>query len=264
MLRFNMRCALWFVVVLAVLAVGLFAAASAQANYVDGTVFSDEFNGPGSAPDGTNWPTKAATNSTLTVADGVVDLNTTDYVAANNCLMISKTFAVTSAYAAEIRFQVPAAGTLNGWQATPYSLILSDGNGGQKGGFDVNLERDGTGATGGTYSLTWGYWGGVGSNSLTTIATLNKGTWYDVISNRKADGNVDIYLDGALIATKTSLSGSPTKWFIGDGYGANPPSGHIQVDYVRLGSYVVPEPCSMTLMAIAALGLLAYAWRKQN
>lgn len=262
MLRFNMRCGLWFVVVLAVLAVGLFATASAQADYVDGTVFSDDFNG--STLNGTNWPTTGAIASTLTVGSGVVDLNTTDNTVSNVCYATSKTFTIPdpTAYAAEIRFLVPTGTVLKTSNHLTYDLIMSNGNGGQRGGFDVNLQQ---GSTSTTFGLTWGYWGGTGDSSLTVLAVLNKDTWYDVISNRKADGKVDIYLDGTLLATKNSLAGTPSKWMIGDGYStAGQIEGHLQVDYLRVGTYVVPEPCSMMLLATAVFGLLAYAWRKRR
>jgi hypothetical protein len=179
-------------------------------------------------------------------------------------LAISKAFTIPdpTAYAAEIRFQVPSTGTtLKTSNHLTYNLIMSDGNGAQKGGFDVNLQQGS--AT--TFGLMWGYWGGAGDSALTLLSTLNKDTWYDVISNRKADGTVDIYLDGNLLATKNSLAGTPSKWFLGDGY-STPGyiEGHLQVDYVKVGTYAVPEPCSITLLASAVFGLLAYAWRKRR
>lgn len=266
MVRFDMRCALWFAVVPAVLAIGLFATASAEAGFVDGAVFSDDFNS-GSVPNSTNWPTTGAVASTLTVGDGLVDFHTTDPTVSNTCMAISKAFTIPdpTAYAAEVRFRIPTGttwvDTLRTSNHLTYNLIMSDGNGAQKGAFDVNLQQ----GTINTFGLTWGYWGGTGTSALTVLKTLNTDTWYDVISNRKADGTVDIYLDGELIANKTSLAGTPTKWFLGDGYSTvGYIEGHLQVDYVKVGAYVVPEPCSMVLVTTSVLGLLAYAWRKRK
>jgi hypothetical protein len=271
MSRVNMR----FLVVVALLLVGVLATASAQAS----TIFFDGFDGsqvvsnpapytgtmPVSVP--ATWNATVYGTDVITIGGGVATFNS-GAIETGTLAGISTQLSglgSTTDWTAEVRFKATGTLATNG-SNRDYNLLTGDTDAAvlNTTGIDFRLMQDGSGAGGGTYSLGWyGYDGIVGTRVPSLLATgLAKDQFYIAAAHRKSDGNVDIYLNGSLIATKTAINlpVNPLLFRIGDG--SSSVAGTVSLDYVSVTA--VPEPGSMVLLSIGLVGLLAYAWRKRR
>lgn len=263
MARFNLQRTRYvegFLVGVISLLVGALATASAHAGAitVDGSIFADDFNG--TTLDTVKWSGAGGyINSPSTRSFDGASLTCYSTPVSYNCID-SATLAFGSTWAEQIRFNV--SGTLSSSNSLKQYSLLETWDSAYTGRVGVLLRagQDGTGADGATYSLTWG------TGGTDVLATLSKGQFYTITANRKNDGNVDIYVDDTLTATRAVIGGTPAILRLGDGYtGADGAGGTVSFDYVKVGTFsMVPEPSSMTLLVSAGLGLLVCAWRRRT
>lgn len=241
------------------------AAASVQATPIDGSVFSDEFIG--TEVDTTKWSTTVAVGGTISVADGLITFNVpATYAKArvkSNVVPLDFSSSPNDWWG-EMRFKMNdhlSSTSPKLWQVFSASEHdLSD----LRKGFDLRARQEGA-ADSTTFELAWYGDGSLDYNRVAEnlMSGLNKGQFYIAQVHRKTDGNVDIYLDDTLIATKPLIGAvNPGMLHIGAST-VQAISGVMVVDYVRLGQ-VIPEPGTLALLATGLLGFLAYAWRKRK
>jgi|GEM_PF-1784456 len=260
----------------------------ANPHMVDGSIFSDHFdgsqavsNGPGnpnSMPQlittswkGAAYSTGAATPS-VTVGSSLVTLDSGlgDTAYMNGIDAQLSGLGSSTDWGAEIRFKVTGTLATNEAGGRDYFLLNGIRNAATLDGsygIDLRLAQDDSGADGDTYSLGWWGYDSNSSRAATIIAEgLNKRQLYTVSAHRKSDGNVDIYLDGSLISTQAAINAGAADYnplLFGIGDGASSVAGTVSIDYVNVGA-MLPEPGSMVLLAIGCICLLAYAWRKRR
>ena len=112
-----------------------------------------------------------------------------------------------------------------------------------------------------------------GANSAVNVDkyTVTSGTWmnmaveYDRSATNTADV-VKVFQDGTLVGT-TVFNGSAPSAFVSDNFYIGARSGVSlpftgEIGYFKIES--IPEPGTITLLAIGLLGLLAYAWRRRK
>jgi hypothetical protein len=249
MLRFNPWCVGLFVIALCTLTVSSVHADLA----VDGSIFNATFTGD--AISATDWTAGQAWGSgSRTVADNKLTLQgATDggaYVDSRALVIPDPT-----SYAVQVDFNATGVANDSGHEWELFSLYAAAGGTGGKTAIDLCLF--GPTSIPGVYNLCWNKDAGNG------IANLQEGQSYSVVASL-SNGNVDIYVNGSLAATKPVIAGStPVCIEIGDGYGAG--TGTVQYTHVSMGTAVAtPEPGTVTLLATGLFGLLAYAWRKRK
>lgn len=278
MLRFDVRNGVRFVVVLAALAVGTFVPVLAQASVITvGTqVFSDDFTG--STLDTTKWA--QFTQGTGTVAmDGVSSVVLTSVGTSSDRRSSSADIEAKSAlnfssspndWGVEIKLQMRSG---EAWQSynNPADLpgakqfsILSGTSavlGFTMQGFDLRAVR----YNASNWCLGWYGFDETGTrvcDELTAGIPLSSSVTHTVSLHRKTDGNVDIYVDDGLVATKALIGGSnPVGLMLGD-FTSTAIAGVMALDSVKIG--IVPEPSALALLSTSLIGLLAYAWRKRK
>lgn len=233
------------------------------------TTFADDFGG--ATVDAAKWTSYTANSGTIVENNGNVTLNTQS--ANNKCayLYLANNLDFTASpdeWIAQVTFQVNTgyfATTNSGTYARQYSILTGMNNGTDMNvyGIDLRAVQDGSGTSGSTYGLAWyGFDNLAGGSSrvATALSTLNKGAWYTVTLHRKGDGNVDIYQDGSLIATRSLINGvNPTILGLGD-LTSMTCRGVVSFDSVAV-AHSVPEPTTMGLLFIGALSYIAYASR---
>ena len=232
----------------------------AAAISVDGSVFEDQFD---AALSSSLWYLPYCTNNTI--HDSLVDIDNPG--PDGNAQLISDLNNLglpdPTEWGMESRFEVPAGAVINTSNpAHSYAIWLGYTGTAtwSQGGINLGFAQDASGESGSTYSLSWG-----GAADPVAIG-LNKGTIYTTVAHRKSDGNVDIYLDDVLVATRPVFDdgggSTPTMFGMGDGYGGDT-YGRAVYDYVKVGN-IVPEPSSVTMLIAIGVSLLAYAWRRRR
>ncbi len=255
----------------AFMVLGVSAAVRAEA--IDGSIFSEDFNNL------SQWFTKYNPGGgTATVADGKATLQTT--TTGGGIILLTDpalNFSATpNDWWVETSFNVVAATEMDGKPTVSYRqwVLLSGSNSTASPAAPLNYIRGFdlraiTGDTTDPFQLGWYGWDNAapdGSNRapevIGTNVNLNKGQFYNVKLHRKNDGNVDIYLNDALIDTKAMIGGNPTIMWMGD-YSSSGVTGTVIYDYMRVGQ-AVPEPSTLALLACGLAGLLAYAGKKRK
>lgn len=246
------------------LVAALCVVASAQATIIiNNNIFNEDFNG--TAVDSAKWDAGMDNGGTITVAGGAAAFVTATagqnaYLTSNGSLDFSGS---PDNWGAEVKFTLN--GAYSGW--TPYrNFILLDGlttattEGWTNQGFDLRTLREDSSH----FSLAWNGWDNdFGYRDPTVLATgFEAGVAHVAQVQRKADGTVDIYMDGNLVSNQSLLGGvNPAQLRIGDVTGYV--ECDVSFDYVKVGS-VVPEPATVVMLVTSAFGLLAYAWRKRR
>ncbi len=257
----------WFVVGMLVLLIGTFVTSSAKAAlYVDGSVFSDDFDGSTFSP---SWNVTVWGGGACTVAgDGTAIIASDSPLSAGAVLWSDNDLlsGLGDDYGFEVRFKV---GSLTGENATRDWILMQGRDNvpasGDWGGswnvlgidFRLNPYDDDH------FNLDWWGWDGSSRIPSAVASGLLYGEWHTVIGHRKTDDTVDIYLNDNLVGNKPVIwDVNPTVLMAGDAAGGD--AGLVTYDYMRVGSVVVPEPSSMVLTFLAGLGLMAYTWRRRK
>jgi len=211
----------------------------------DGSFFTDFFDG--SALDPTKWSTSLTGAWNLGLSGG--QLHWDSGAAAEGYFYTKQAFAYNGAaeWALEIRFKVNpnsdllSLGPPTGNSSTsPRQVQLIAGstnpaNPGITKDFSLSLLEHPSNSE--LFSLGWSNWLGVTDASLADpngFATdLARGVFYTVVLHHRADGEINIYIDGIHLATRTSFAGTALSLVMADlssGIGAD-----VDLDYIRFG-----------------------------
>jgi hypothetical protein len=217
-------------------------AAPAAADLVNGDLFSDDFNG--AELDGNKWTPTISGDGEVTVGGGFVKMKSAESTDGGALYGVANALDLgcRDDWWIEVRFAVldeTPLRSFNGEVPRQYA-VLHGGDADWKAvsGIDFRVLADDSGPSGETYSLAW--WGMDDSDATRQAEILKPGltknTYYTLSAHRKADGDVDIYLDGALLATRPVINGDqiPAVLRAGDLSVAN--CGTLSLDYVRVGS----------------------------
>jgi hypothetical protein len=122
----------------------------------------------------------------------------------------------------------------------------------------------------GDTSLTWGILG----QQQTLITGLDNSSTFHTyrIAQAAYSDTFSVWRDGVQVASEltTGYAGNigGNGWLGAFGAYSGGTRGPTQIDYIRIdgsGAYApVPEPSSIAILVSAAMGLLAYAWRKRT
>lgn len=211
----------------------------------DGSFFTDFFDG--SVLDPTKWSISTTGAWGLRLSGGQLHWDSSataeGYVYTNQAF----TYSGAAEWALEIRFKVNpnshllSLGPPTGNPSTsPRQVQLIAGstnpaNPGITRDFSLSLLEHPNNA--GSFSLGWSNWLGLTDASFADpdgFATdLARGVFYTVVMHHRADGEIDIYIDGIHLARRTSFAGTALSLVMADlssGIGAD-----VDVDYIRFG-----------------------------
>jgi hypothetical protein len=163
----------------------------------------------------------------------------------------NETSLVGGSYEASVRMD---AGTSTSWSFLAVSETQDNLSSYlPKTGVVADIQPDGT----------WEFFVG-GVSNMVASGTITAASHYDMklaINEGGSSPTASLIVDGTTLATHALMT-----WGSGDRYlgiGANM-SGTASTQYFDNLRLDTPEPSSMVLMALAAVGLLAYAWRKRR
>lgn len=236
------------------LAVGLASAAVVS----DGSIFDDEFNG--TALDTSNWTQYGTTGNVHAFADvasGQLNLESRFTELDKYIGSSTLNFGSATEWAAQIKFLVMSDMVAG---ATPISITAYGGREAvliaglnsslnSAKDFYVSLVE---GSSGDKFTLGWGgFMAPISVVPLSVASTdLLRNTEYDLVIHHRTDNEIDFYLDGSLIATRSAFPGIADRLGIGDFSGGT--TVRLKADYVRVGM-PVPEPVTLTLLGIGSL-----------
>ncbi len=218
------------------------ATETASPELVAGNLFSDDFSG--TKLDETKWTPSISGSGEVTVGGGFVKIKSAE--GTDESVLSGAANALALGYMddwwVETRFAVldeTPFNSYNGENPRQYVLIQGgDANWNAVSGIDFRLLADASGPAGKSYSLAWH---GMDNSTPTQQAEiikpdLTKNAFHTLKAHRKADGNVDIYLDGSLLTTRPVINGDqpPAALRAGDLSAGN--RGTLTLDYVRVGS----------------------------
>ena len=218
------------------------ATATASNELIAGDLFSDEFNG--SELDGNKWTPTISGSGEVTVGGGLVKIKSAEGPDAGILTGVANALALgyMDDWRVDVRFAVldeTPLSSYNGENPRQYAVLQGgDAKWSAVSGIDFRILADASGPSGKTYSLAWWGMDNTGPTRQAEILKpdLTKNTYYSLSAHRKADGNVDIYLDGTLLATRPVINGDqpPASFRAGDLSAGN--RGTLSLDYVRVGS----------------------------
>lgn len=257
------RCLAWFV---SATALALSAASARAAVFSDGAYFNDEFDG--TSLDTTKWTqgTPNQTHAFVEVGGGLVRIESRfqdlDAFIRSNPGQIS--YGAATEWATEVRFQIhPLSASVQADNqglnsTTPEREAVLIGGLPVASDFYVTLrEATDPNDPDTKFTLTWGAYNAPSSAVPISPATidLNRQQFYTLVLHHRPDDEVDVYLDGTLVATRTAFNqpdDQAAQLLLGDISGAT--AAIMDIDYVRVGTPVVPEPMSAGLLVAIGIG----------
>ncbi len=262
------------ILTLAILMTGLvlgFNPGAQAAVYSDGSIFLDQFDG--TALDSSNWSSSAESPSLITVADGKVNLDSV--TGGGNFVMESiaaLNYGALTEWASEIRFKITELGPLSQGLPTgdsgdlPREVILFGGNDGGSGwgtweDFTFTLLEE---ADGDANEFTLGWRHRTDATPEVLAANVARDAWHRLTAYTRSDGQVEIWLDDSLVATKTSLGGQPNLVRVRDA--SSSVATNLTIDYVAIGAATttpIPEPTSILLLGTGILGIVGFLRNKR-
>jgi len=235
-------------IVLAVVVLGFGTAGAAVVS--DGAIFSDEFSG--SVLDTGKWTEEGTTGNPhafVTVGEGKMTLESRFTELDKDIHSSGFSIGTATEWVVEIKFSILSDMVPGG---TPISTsnrqsiliggVAATGPAYTKD-FVVSLLE---GSAADKFTLGWGadVLSPISAVVLSPAATdLSRNTDYTLVLHHRTDNEVDIYLDGTIISTRSSLTAEkPGALFIGDWSGST--ALRMTADYVRVGNPVTgPQNC---------------------
>lgn len=207
----------------------------------DGSIFNDDF--AGTSLDESKW-TSNLSGVALNVANGRLQWNSNSAAEGSIRTISEIDLEPTDVWAAEMRFRVNTSvvnistGLPNGSSSNAprqFDLLTGTGDGATVEEFAVSVLRHPINSQ--LFSLGWSNWRGPTDTTLADASgfatDLARGVYYTLFLHHRANGEMDLYLDGVYLTTRSGFNGSVSSMLFGDL--SSTIGGNIDVEFIRLG-----------------------------